>query len=137
VDTILIADDEPGILKLVAIVLRRSGYVVLEAADGLEALQLAAQHPGPIDLLLTDVCMPGLLGPEVCERLRPQRPETRYLLMSGYPEGIEASGLACLAKPFGIPELLQSVRERLDATPGQTEEPVRCGRAASPSSSSR
>jgi CheY-like chemotaxis protein len=134
-ETVLIADDDARILKVVGTALRNSGYVVLEAADGHAALQLAVQRTGRIDLFLTDVQMPGLSGPEVCERLRTKHPETRYLLMSGYAEGIQALGLPCLAKPFGIPELLQSIRQRLDAARGQEEEPAGWGRGDSSSSS--
>ena len=136
-ETILIVDDDAGILKFVATALLHCGYDVLEAPDGAAALQLAAQHPGPINLLLTDIRMPGLLGPEVCERLRPQHPETRYLLMSGDANKIELSGLPCLAKPFSVPDLLQSVRQILDAGPRQPADPVRCTREASTSSSRR
>ena len=117
-NTVLVVDDEPSILKFVAAALRNSGYVVLQAADGVTALELAAQHQGPIDVLLTDVRMPGLLGPEVCKRLRQQHPETHCLLMSGYPDGVDVSGVAFLEKPFRIPDLLQSVRQVLDTTPG-------------------
>jgi CheY-like chemotaxis protein len=134
-ETVLIADDDAMILKFVATALRNSGYSVLEAADGHAALQLAAQHAGRIDLFLTDVQMPGLPGPEVCERLRTKHPETCCLLMSGYAEGIEALGLPCLAKPFGIPQLLGCVRKRLDPTRAQAEEPAGWGRGDSSSSS--
>jgi two-component system, cell cycle sensor histidine kinase and response regulator CckA len=136
-ETVLIVDDEPGVLEFVATVLRKGGYVVIKAADGLAALELAALHPGQIDLLLTDVRMPGLLGPELCERLRGRRHETRYLLMSGQTDGIGNSGLAFLPKPFRIADLLRSVRQALDTTAGQPAEPLRSARAASPSSSSR
>lgn len=112
--TVLIADDEPCVRMVVATALRNNGYEVMEAGDGMTALQLAAQHAGPIDLLLTDVRMPGLQGPEVCALLRRQRPETRFLLMSGYPDGLEEnSGTAFVAKPFRIPELLQCVQHVL------------------------
>lgn len=135
--TVLIADDEVGIVALVATVLRQDGFVVLEAKDGIAALQLAAQHPGPIDLLISDVRMPGLTGTELCERLRRERPETRCLLMSGYAEGIEALDVAFLAKPFRLPELRQRVREVLGAAPGQATGLVRCTCVPSASSSRR
>ena len=136
-ETVLIVDDDAGIVRLVAAVLRNSGYAVLEAADGLEALQLAARHPAPIDLLLSDVQLPGLRGPELCRRVRKQHPETRYLLMSGRVEGLEGLGLALLAKPFRISDLLRSIRSVLDTSPGQPAEPARRARPPSFSSSSR
>jgi len=122
--TVLVVDDEPAVLKLVTTTLCSGGYMVLEAGDGLSALDIAAQHPGPIDLLLTDVRMPGLTGPELCLRMRQGRPETRFLLMSGYPD-CEVYGMAFLAKPFRIPDLLESIRRVLDAAPGQPAEPAR------------
>ena len=135
--TVLIVDDEPGIVRFVATVLRSNGYGVLEATDPLAALQLAEKHAGTIDLLLTDVRMPGLRGPELCERLRPQRPEAHYLLMSGDANSIETLGLPFLAKPFLIPELLQCVEQVLGAAPGQPAERARYVRAASRSSDGR
>ena len=135
-ETVLIVDDEPGILELVAAALRNSGYLVLKAPDGEAALEIAAQHPGPIDLLLTDVRMPGLPGPEICLRLQQRRPGTRYLLMSGYPDG-EVRGMAFLPKPFRVLDLLQSVRRVLDGAPGQPAEPARSDRVAASSSRRR
>jgi two-component system cell cycle sensor histidine kinase/response regulator CckA len=135
--TVLIVDDEPGIVNFVAAVLSSNGYGVLEATDPVAALRLAEQHTGPIDLLLTDVRMPGLLGPELCERMRPQRPETRYLLMSGEPGGVPIQDLPLLAKPFLVPELLECIRRALEAVRDQPAEPVLCARMPSPSSSSR
>ena len=135
-ETVLIVDDEPVIVMLIAAALRKSGYIALEAPDGAAALEIAARHPGPIGLLLTDVRMPGLPGPELCRRLRQRRPEIRCLLMSGYPEG-EAGGEAFLPKPFRIPDLLQRVREALGTAQGQPAEPACSVRAAEPSSRRR
>jgi two-component system, cell cycle sensor histidine kinase and response regulator CckA len=135
-ETVLIVDDEPGILNLVAVVLWNRGYAVLKARDADSALQLAMGHPGPIDLLLTDVRMPAMSGPELCERLRKVRTETRYLLMSASIDGGEGLGIPFLAKPFGIPELLRSVQASIGKCSGQPE-PVGFARSPPPSSRSR
>lgn len=135
--TVLVVDDEPGIVKLVAAVLANSGYGVIEAACGPEALEVAAKHPAPIDLLLTDVRMPEMPGPVLCEQMRLRHSETRYLLMSAHAEGFETSGLAFIAKPFSVFNLLQAVRNVLDSTQDQPPDPVSCMRADSPSSRSR
>ena len=82
--TILVADDEVAIRRLVGEILRQQGFTVLEAADGVEALEVAEQHPGPIHLLLTDWCMPRLNGGWLIRGLRNGRPETAIVIMSGY-----------------------------------------------------
>jgi CheY-like chemotaxis protein len=135
--TVLIVDDEPGIVKLVAAVLANSGYGVLEAACGAEALEVATKHSAPIDLLLTDVRMPEMAGPVLCEQMRLRHSETRYLLMSAYAEGFETSGQAFIAKPFSVANLLQAVRNVLDPTQDQPPDPVSSMRAGSPSSRNR
>jgi CheY-like chemotaxis protein len=112
--TILVTDDECDIRVFVRMVLKTAGYVVLEAADGLDALDLASRHGGPIDLLLTDVRMPGLEGPELCRRIREIRPETRFLIMSGYSEPLVDPGVVFMAKPFTRAELLDEVRRVLE-----------------------
>jgi CheY-like chemotaxis protein len=120
-ETVLIAEDEEGVRDLVQQVLRRSGYTVLEARDGEEALALVEQHPGPIHLLLTDVVMPRLGGGRLARRLLRLRPETRVLFMSGFADSTLArhevvSGDAdCLIKPFSAEALARKVRETLDA----------------------
>jgi CheY-like chemotaxis protein len=97
-------------------VLARRGYTVLEAGDGLEALGVAQRHAGAVDLLLTDVRMPGMDGRELARRLRLTRPETRVLLMTGYmdPDGPgptpEPAGAATLHKPFTLEALAERVR---------------------------
>jgi PAS domain S-box-containing protein len=120
-ETILVVEDEPHVRALVAQMLQAFGYTVLTAADPATALALSDRHPGPIDLLLTDVVMPEMSGPELCQRLKSRRPRTRVLYMSGYTDealgryGVLEPGTFLLQKPFRIGELGQKVREVLDA----------------------
>jgi CheY-like chemotaxis protein len=111
--TISVADDNLGILELVSKVLRMQGYQVLEADSGPEALDMAARHDRPIDLLLTDVDMPGMDGIELSRSMRAKRPETKVILMSGNGALAEADGAPLLSKPFAIPELLSMVKHTL------------------------
>ena len=117
-ETILLVEDEPALRDLAAAILRRQGYWVLEAANGLDALGLAARQPGPIHLLLTDVVMPGMTGAGLARRLLPTRPHTRVLYMSGYTTSPETLGLGpdsdFIGKPFTPAELLARVRGLLD-----------------------
>jgi two-component system, cell cycle sensor histidine kinase and response regulator CckA len=113
--TILVADDEPAVLAHVERVLTTHGYRVLQAADGVEALEVAARHSGPIHLLLTDVAMPRLDGHELHRTLHRQRPETRTLFMSGHCDGRLHAGAAFLAKPFVVSALVCKVNELLKA----------------------
>jgi PAS domain S-box-containing protein len=119
-ETVLLVEDEEAVRALARHVLRECGYTVLEAAEGEEALRVAAAHEGSIDLLATDVVMPRLGGRELAERLLPQRPGTRLLYMSGYANeallqsGIAAGAAAFLQKPFLPHELAEKVRELLD-----------------------
>jgi CheY-like chemotaxis protein len=97
------------------------GYEALEAADADAALALAADRAGRIDLLLTDVAMPGMNGRELAERLRRHHPDTRVLFMSGYAEdevlarGVDRGAVELLRKPFRTDELAARVRKVLDA----------------------
>jgi CheY-like chemotaxis protein len=119
-ETVLVADDEPMVLQCVAGALRDAGYRVLEAEGGADALALARSHPGPIHLLLTDVVMPGIRGPELAARVQARRPETRVLFMSAEPCGAfpQASPHAlALGKPFVLEDLANAVRAALDAAP--------------------
>ncbi len=119
-ETILVVEDDPAVRGLVHEALRLSGYDVLVARHGIEALLTGAKHMGPIHLLLTDVVMPQMSGPEVAEKLTVVRPEIKVLYMSGYPDHpVFAQGgvkrvTAFLQKPFTPNVLTQKVREVLD-----------------------
>ena len=118
-ETILLVDDTEALREMIRRVLTGFGYTVLVAADGAQAIAVSEQFQGQIDLLLSDVVMPGIGGPELAIRLRMRRPTLRVLLMSGYDEHSLAAGGAgyasFIAKPFR-PELLsQKVRAALDS----------------------
>ncbi len=119
-ETILVVEDEAGIRALVRKILRRQGYVVLEASNGDDALKICAAHKGKIDLLVTDVMMPRMSGRELADRLTQLRPELRVLYVSGYTDdamlssGSFPTGTAFLQKPFTLGSLLGKVREVLD-----------------------
>ena len=106
--------------QLAAKLLRKAGYTVLVAANGRAALALAEQHTGPVHLLLTDVVMPGMSGPELAVQFTERRPGARVLYMSGYPgdaaaqRGALAPGIAFLQKPFLPETLVRRIREVLD-----------------------
>ena len=116
-ETILVVEDDATALGLTVRMLRRLGYEVLTASSGTEALNLSATYRGRIDLLITDVIMPGFGGQELSRRILVHRPELKVLLMSGYPRrfGTEPleSGTTFLQKPFGINDIGRSVREAL------------------------
>ena len=120
-ETILVVEDETGIRELVLKILRRHGYNALEAANGEEALAIFRQHQGTIDLLLTDVMMPRMGGPELVDRLRKQGLNPAVIYVSGYTDdpniyaGKFPPGTAFLDKPFTLPALLAKVREVLKA----------------------
>jgi two-component system cell cycle sensor histidine kinase/response regulator CckA len=117
--TILLVEDSPDVRKLMRDILTGLGYVVLEAVDGQEALLLAGTHSEPIELLVTDLVMPGLSGLELAERLAPIRPAMRVLYVSGYgdPEtvtrALEDPTVAYLQKPFALTELAYKVKEMI------------------------
>jgi CheY-like chemotaxis protein len=119
--TILVVEDDESVRRLACAILKRSGYQVLEAENGGEALLACEAHRGVIDLLLTDVVMPRLDGPRVASRLQQLRPDMRVLFMSGYPDGSFGAtralpaGTAILQKPLRPDTLLAKVREVLSA----------------------
>jgi CheY-like chemotaxis protein len=110
-ETVLVAEDEPGVRHLVRRILAQAGYSVLVAEGGEEALNVADQHRGEIHLLLTDLVMPGMSGKQLAERLVAARPEVHVLYMSGYSANVVPP---FLAKPFVRDELLVRVREALE-----------------------
>jgi PAS domain S-box-containing protein len=121
-ELILIAEDEATLRRAAVQALQRCGYTVLAAADGSEALSLAARHQGRIDLLVSDVVMPGLSGPQLYEALRRDRPDLRVLFTSAYlPDHVSRqSGVGLegrfLLKPFTMGDLARRVRDLMDAT---------------------
>ena len=119
-ETILLVDDEPDVRAAIRDVLELNGYTVLEAGDAAEAVKVEAGVAGPIDLLLTDVVMPGLAGPDLARRLTPRRPQMKVIYMTGFSLvdiqnqqiGLEP-GVPILAKPFRVDVLIKKVREVL------------------------
>jgi signal transduction histidine kinase len=111
-ETILLVEDEPGVRALTRTILASYGYIVLEAADADEALQIAETHAGPLHLLLTDSVLPRRTGGALADDLRHRFPSLRVIIMSGYPQ--TAPSGAFLPKPFAPSTLLRRVRETLD-----------------------
>jgi two-component system cell cycle sensor histidine kinase/response regulator CckA len=116
--TVLVVDDDPNMLEVVREILEAQGHRVLKAISGEEALRVAEAHPGPIALLVADVVMPGLSGPEVAGRLRATRPGTKVLFMSGFTTEVVFSrgldpGDPFLVKPFRPDALVRKVQEVL------------------------
>ena len=121
-ETVLLVEDEAVVRQLVAEILETNGYTVLQAADGPSVLELARRHSGDISLLVTDVVMPGMSGPEVAQSVTAMRPGTLVLYMSGYTDsaighhGVLEPGIAFLQKPFSTDDLTRKVRALLDRT---------------------
>jgi CheY-like chemotaxis protein len=119
-ETILLVEDEDSVRTLSRLVLESLGYTVLEARDGQEGVQIAQQHCGPIDLLVTDMVMPRMSGRQMAELLTQSRPGLQILFTSGYPdEAVHRQGSfepsqAFLQKPFTPLRLARRVREVLD-----------------------
>ena len=117
--TILLVEDQPEVRKLAATVLRSYKYTVFEAANAEEALVICGPQPGPIHLLLTDIVMPGLSGPELQEKVKRLYPDIKTLFMSGYTQhrnlqnGVIADDMACIDKPFTAESLATRVRDAL------------------------
>jgi len=119
-ETVLLVEDEESVRQLVRETLEAKGYKVLEADHGTAALEIAERHDGPIDILITDVVMPGMNGREVSAQLCAAHPKTRVLYLSGYAEdaivheGVLDPGASFLQKPFSLHSLARKVREVLD-----------------------
>jgi PAS domain S-box-containing protein len=122
-ETILVAEDQPDLRWMICQFLQELGYSVLEAKDGGDAVALAEQYKGTIDVLLTDVVMPHIRGSEVARRLAATRPEMKVIFMSGYTEGEFSTvpneslepGTTLLQKPFELDSLALKIREALQA----------------------
>jgi signal transduction histidine kinase len=125
-EVVLLAEDDPGVRLLARLSLRRCGYTVLEAGSAADALAIAQDHDGPIDLLLSDVIMPDSSGTPLIDSLRHKRPGIRVLYMSGYTDdalvrhGVLDEGIAFLPKPFTPHGLTQKVRDVLNEDPCAT-----------------
>lgn len=119
-ETLLIVENEPAIRNLLQVALRRNGYTVLAAESGREALELVRNHADAIHLLITDVVMPDMDGPELVRQLSTIRPDTRTLFMSGYMDdtlgerGILSTNANFIQKPFSPRTIAQKVRDILD-----------------------
>jgi len=122
-ETILVVEDEEAVRELTALILTSAGYRVITATDGPEALLEHGRHPDRIDLLLTDVVMPGMSGKELADRLTGLTPHLGVLYMSGYTDnaivhhGVLDEGTHFIAKPFRGKGLLAKVRSVLDSGP--------------------
>lgn len=128
-ETILLVEDSEPLRKLTQSFLVSHGFRVLAAQDGEEAIQLETQHSGKIDLLLTDVVMPGMNGRALAERMLPRQPGMRVLYISGYTDsfvarhGVLEQGTELLHKPFTEDVLIRKVREVLDAKSAEARKP--------------
>ena len=116
-ETVLLVEDADAVRHLAATILRPLGYTVLEAENATAAMGIVQAHDGPLDLLITDVVMPGMNGPRLADRLTAVRPDMRVLYVSGYAEdALDLRGRgAFLAKPYTSSAFARKVREVLDA----------------------
>lgn len=119
-ETVLLVEDEAIVREPTRRLLARHGYVLLDAANAEEALAIAREYPGQIDLLLTDVVMPGLSGKDLSSEVVARRPATKVLFMSGYShhvlahQGVLEQGINLIEKPFSSDALLRRIRNLLD-----------------------
>ena len=119
-ESILLVEDDPALRKMAEEVLRDTGYKVFTAQCGTEAMEIAKKHHGLLDVLLTDVVMPGMTGREVAEQIAARHPRIQVLYMSGYTDdaignhGLHGQAPRVLQKPFTHDALLRRVREALD-----------------------
>jgi PAS domain S-box-containing protein len=119
-ETVLVVEDEEMVRRLAVLLLEKQGYKVLEAPNGAEAFLVCDQYKGPIHLVVTDVVMPGVSGPELIDRLRQMRQDFETLYMSGYADeavefhGVQVKQVAFIQKPFTMETLATKVREVLD-----------------------
>jgi CheY-like chemotaxis protein len=122
-ETILLVEDEESLRPLIREILESAGYQVVEASGSEEALLRLGNPDVPVHLMLTDVVMPGMSGPDLAHRIRASRPELRVLFMSGYINetmglhGVLGAGTQFISKPFTADALLRKLREALDDPP--------------------
>jgi DNA-binding NtrC family response regulator len=122
-ETILVVEDEEKVRKLIVGILTQQGYKVLEASYGDDALSMLGKHKVPIHLILVDVVMPGMSGPDLVKRLVSLHPKMKVLYMSGYTDstivhhGVLEKGVNYVQKPFTMDGLAKKVREVLDKDP--------------------
>jgi len=114
--TVLLVEDEESVRRFAARALRRQGYLVLEAGNGLEALQAKAGHDGVVDLVVSDIVMPEMDGPTLLKELRKTNPDLKIIFMSGYADDALSSldsgeEFAFLSKPFQLADLVTAVKE--------------------------
>jgi PAS domain S-box-containing protein len=132
-ETILLVEDEAGLRRLMQRTLERLGYTVLQTRDVTHALEIAEHHSGPIDLLLSDVIMPGMNGPDLAQRIVRRRPSIKVLYVSGFTNcsvldlGSVSPNTCFLAKPFSPQALATRVRECLDPPAGRAGRSSICG----------
>jgi two-component system, cell cycle sensor histidine kinase and response regulator CckA len=125
--TILLVEDEAPLRALAAKALERSGYHILQAGSGLEALVVADRHPGNIDVVVTDIVMPRMGGPEMVEKLRRKRNSFAVIFMSGYTEAaaLENAGIGTdailLNKPFSTETLVRKILQVQEAAPSASD----------------
>jgi two-component system cell cycle sensor histidine kinase/response regulator CckA len=129
-ETVLLVEDDEQVRAVARGILRRSGYTVLEAPGPGEALLVVEKYSGKIELLITDVVLPRMNGPELAERIRKSRPDMKVLFMSGYTDeaiiqhGILDSGVTFLQKPITVTSLTTKVREALGSRNGNNKGPA-------------
>ena len=114
---ILVVDDEDSIRGFVALALESAGHEVLKARNGIEAVSLFRSYPNSIDLVLTDLMMPGMDGYEVVERIRQTRPAARIVCMSGYAAEELPEDVVFLPKPFALGSLIAEIDRALAGPP--------------------
>jgi PAS domain S-box-containing protein len=120
---VLVVDDDDGVRSLTSRVLKKHGFIALEASGGAEALEIYSQQEGKVAVLVSDIVMPGMQGPELAQRLRSQAPELKVLLMSGYSESLDSlqrkpseQSTGFLQKPFSPGDLVAQVERLLRAS---------------------
>ncbi len=126
-ETILVVEDDESVREVAVLSLELHGFKVLTAIDGNDAMRIVEKHPESIDLVLTDVVMPNLSGPELARRLRIQFPQIKVLFMSGYTDdavvrhGLLEATVSFIQKPYTLQSLARKVREVLDTLPLESE----------------